>query len=97
MNQQPEQIQELKQTREQKMLEKAQTLVNNNRVRRSQYQESRNIRMVSSYSTPKKWYVVRWNEELDMFICACKSFEYSSDNCCIHILACAIFEGSKQQ
>lgn len=89
------QIQIQKQTnKEQRMLEKANILVKNKRVRRSTVQDSRNIWMVSSYSTPKKWYVCRWDEELDCFTCACKAFEYSSDNRCMHILACAIFEGS---
>ena len=51
------------QEREQRMQEKASILVKNKRVRRSTVEESRNIWMVGNYSTPKKWYVVRWNEE----------------------------------
>ena len=86
-----QQIQE--QVKQAKMLEKANYLVLNHRVRRSQCKESSNIWMVSSFSTPKKWYVVRWDTDLDGFTCACKSFEYSSDNMCLHIAACAIFEG----
>jgi hypothetical protein len=86
--------QELKQIQKQeRMLEKANILVANKRIRRSHMEESRNIWMVSSYSTPKKWYVVRWNEDIDGFICACEAFKYSSDNVCMHILACSIFEG----
>jgi hypothetical protein len=77
-------------------LEKANFLVANNKIRRSPCADSRNIWMVSSYSTAKKWYVVRWNEELDGFICGCKAFEYSSDNICLHILACSIFEGTEE-
>ena len=83
-----------KQIQQERMLDKANYLVANRKVRRSPCAESRNLWMVSSYSTPKKWYVVRWNEEFDCFMCACKAFKFSSDNTCLHILACAIFEGS---
>ena len=84
------------QEREQRMQEKASILVKNKRVRRSTVEESRNIWMVGSYSTPKKWYVVRWNEKLDAFMCACKAFEYSAASSCIHIFADAyIFAGEK--
>ena len=75
------------------MLDKANILVQNNRVRRSQCADSRNIWIVSSYSTAKKWYVVRWNADLDAFTCACKAFEFSPRGMCLHIAACAIFEG----
>ena len=49
---------------------------------------------MASYSTPKKWYVVRWNEELDIFICA---LEYSAAGSCIHIFTADayIFAGEK--
>ena len=79
------------------MQEKASILVKSKRVRRSTVEESRNIWMVGSYSTPKKWYVVRWNEELDAFMCACKAFEYSAASSCIHIFAADvyIFAGEK--
>jgi hypothetical protein len=80
------------QTRKQKVLDKANFLIANNKVKRSQCAESHNIWMVSSYSTPKKWYVVRGNEDIDGFTCACKAFEYSSDNMCLHVAACSIFE-----
>jgi hypothetical protein len=84
-----------KQTAEQRMLEKANILVKNKRVKRSTVQDSRNVWMVGSFSTPKKWYVVRWNEELDCFTCACKAFKFSSEsnNLCLHILACSLYEG----
>jgi hypothetical protein len=86
-------IVELKeQTRKQRMLGKANFLMQNNKVRRSTCKESRNVWMVSSYSTPKKWYVVKWNEELDCFTCGCKSFEFS-EGLCLHIAACTLFEG----
>jgi len=88
MNQELEQVQ-----KQERMLEKANILVTNNRVRRSPCKESRNIWMVSSYSTPKKWYVVRWNEDIDGFTCACKAIEYSSNNACMHILAACFKEG----
>lgn len=85
------------QIQQDRRLEKATILVNK-RVRRSTLKESRNIWMVGSFSTPKKkWYVVRWNEEFDCFTCACKAFEYSSDNMCLHILACALFEGTAEE
>ena len=79
------------------MLDKANFLVQNKKVRRSPCAVSRNIWMVGSCSTQKKWYVVRWNEELDGFTCACEAFKYSSDNTCLHISACAIFEGTDEE
>jgi hypothetical protein len=81
------------QIREQRILDKASILVKNKKVRRSTVKESRNVWMVGSFSTPKKWYVVRWNEEFDCFTCACKAFEFSSNNLCLHILACCLMEG----
>jgi hypothetical protein len=78
---------------EHRMLDKAKILVERKKVRRSTVKESRNVWMVGSFSTPKKWYVVRWNEELDCFTCACKAFEFSSNNLCLHILACSLYEG----
>lgn len=86
-------IQEKQQISQARMLEKANALVANNRVRRSQHEESRNVWMVSSYSTAKKWYVVKWSEDIEGFVCPCKAFEFSSNNMCLHIAACAIFEG----
>ena len=87
-----EQIQEQTQARQARMLDKANFLVSNRRVRRSHCAESRNVWMVGSYSTPKKWYIVKWNEDLDCFTCACKAFEYSA-GLCLHIAACTLFEG----
>jgi hypothetical protein len=81
------------QIQERKMLDKATILVERKKVRRSTVKEGRNIWMVGSFSTAKKWYVVRWNEEFDCFTCACKAFEFSSNNLCLHILACSLFEG----
>ena len=89
------QIQEKQQEQRQRMLAKADFLVANKRVRRSTVKESLNVWMVSSYSTPKNWYVVRWIEQLDCFMCACKAFEFSSEGMCLHIAACTIFEGEK--
>ena len=86
MNQQIQQ----KQIQEQRMLDKANFLVANKRIRRSPYKESKNIWIVARW-TPKKWYVVRWNEELDAFMCACKAFEYSAAGSCIHIFAAGIY------
>ena len=82
--------------KEQRMLDKANFLVANKRIRRSLCKESKNIWMVTR-STPKKWYVVRWNEELDAFVCTWKAFEYSAAGSCIHIFAADtyIFAGEK--
>ena len=96
MNQELEQ-QIQAQTKEQRMLDQADFLVANKKVRRSPVKESRNIWMVGSYSMPKKWYVVRWNEESNCFMCACKAFEFSSDNTSLHIMACALFEGTEEE
>ena len=93
MNQEIMQIQELEQARKQRMLDKANFLVSNKKVRRSTVKESRSIWMVSSYSTPKKWYVVRWNEGLGLFVCDCPYFEHRLENC-MHVYAAAIYEGS---
>ena len=85
-----------KQIQEQRMLDKANFLVANKRIRRSLCKESKNIWIVAR-STPKKWYVVRWKEKLDAFICACKAFEYSAAGSCIHFFAADayIFTGEK--
>lgn len=40
--------------------------------------------MMADYSTPKKRYIMRRNEELDAFVCA---LEYSAASSCIHIFA----------
>lgn len=89
------QVQIQKETnKEQRMLEKANFLVANKRVRRSPVKESRNIWMAGSNSTPKKWYIVRWDEELDLFSCACEAYKYSPDNRCLHLCAVALFEGN---
>ena len=82
------------QARKELALQRANYLVQNKRVRRSPCSESRNIWMVGSYSQPKKlWYVVRYHDDINAFSCGCKSFTYSHDNCCLHVLAVAIFEG----
>ena len=75
-------------------LEKANYLVTNKKVRRSSCKETRNIWMVSSYSRTGRFYRVMFDAELDEIVCDCKAFEFSPDNSCLHILACAIYEGS---
>jgi hypothetical protein len=87
------QIQIQEKTREKRMLEKAIALVEREKATRSSCAKSRNLWMVGSYSTAKKWYVVRWNEELKCFMCACRAFEFSSNNMCLHIAAVALYEG----
>jgi hypothetical protein len=78
------------------MLDKANFLVANKRIRRSPYKESKTIWIVAR-SIPKKWFVVRWNEKFDAFMCACKAFEYSAAGSCIHFFAvdAYIFAGEK--
>ena len=78
--------------REQRMLDKANFLVADKRIRRSPCKGSKNIWIVV-----KKWYVVRWNEELDAFMSACKVFEYSAAGSCIHFFSADvnIFAGEK--
>lgn len=85
MNQQI-QIQE----RKDRTLDKARLIAASKRVRRSKV--NRNIWLVGSgnVKTPNRFYCVKWNEELDCFMCDCKAFEFSSDNTCKHILACSI-------
>lgn len=82
--------------REQRMLDKANFLVANKRIRRSPCKGSKNIWIVVR-SNPKKWCVVRWNEELDAFMCDCKVFEYSAAAGCIHFFSADvyIFAGEK--
>lgn len=81
------------QIQENKTLDKALIIAASKRVRRS---EARNIWLVGSgnLKTPRKFYCVRWDEELDGFICDCKAYKFSTEFCCKHILACAVFEGS---
>ena len=87
------QVQIQAQIRQERMLDKANELVASGKVRRSQCNDTRNLWFVSSYSTPKKWYVVKWSQERDVFECGCKSYEYSTEAICLHIAACAIYEG----
>ena len=73
-----------------RMLDKAQALVSQGRVRRSTVSESRNTWMCSSYSTPKKWYVIRWEPENDCFACGCRAYQFN--RMCLHVAACALLE-----
>lgn len=83
------------QLQEKKTLYKARIIAASKRVRRSE--TNRNIWLVGSSNpkTPNRFYCVRWDEELDCFVCDCKAFEFSI-GICKHILACAIFEGSDE-
>jgi hypothetical protein len=83
------------QERSKKTLDKARVIAAAKRVRRSQ--ANRNIWLVGSGSpgTRNKFYSVMWNEELDCFMCDCKAFEFSSDNICKHVYACAMYEGGE--
>ena len=62
-----------KQIQEQRMLDKANFLVANNRIRRLPCKESKNIWIVSQIDS-QEMDVVRWNEELAAFMCDCKAF-----------------------
>ena len=59
--------------KEQRMLDKANFLVANKRIRRSLCKESKNIWIVSQIDS-QEMDVVRWNEELAAFMCDCKAF-----------------------
>jgi hypothetical protein len=80
--------------RNERTLDKARVITAAKRVRRSS--ANCNIWLVRSGNpkTPKRFYYVMWNEELDCFVCDCKAFEFSADNSCKHVYACAIYEGS---
>lgn len=82
------------QIQENKTLDKAHLIATAKRVRRSEV--NKNIWLVGSGNpkTPTKFYCVKWNKELDCFMCDCKAFEFSSDNTCKHIYACSLYEGS---
>ena len=77
-----------------KSLDKARIIAASKRVRRSEV--NRNIWLVGSGNpkTPKKFYRVMYDDDVDSFMCDCKAFELSSLNACKHVLACAVYEGS---
>jgi hypothetical protein len=68
------------------------------RTKRVRYLDAdRKIWLVQSGNpkTPKKFYCVVWDEELEAFICDCPDFQYNcaiGDLCC-HICAAALKEG----
>lgn len=83
------------QERSEKTLDKARLIASAKRVRRSSVKESKNIWLVGSGNpkTPKTFWCVMWNKELDGFMCDCPAFQFSPDNTCKHILACSLYEG----
>jgi len=93
------QIQQIQkqESKEQRMLQKAKTIVAAKRVRRT---SNRNIWTVGSgnVKTPEKWYAIQYSEELGLF-CDCPAFLYCPledkeglPYCC-HLLAVSLFEG----
>lgn len=88
MNQQIQQ-----EIRKELTLDKARIIAAAKRVRHSE--ANRNIWLVGSGNpkTPKTFWCVMWNEELDGFMCDCPAFQFSSDNTCKHIYACSFYEG----
>ena len=93
MNQELPQIQQTQQTRQLRTLDKATFQLANKRIRQSLCKENKNIWIVAR-STPKKLYVVRWNEKLDAFMRACNRHAPGS---CIHFFAvnAYVFAGEK--
>lgn len=81
---------------ENRTLDKARLIASAKRVRRCV--TNRNIWLVGSGNpkTPKKFYCVTWDEELDSFICDCPHFSHRVETC-KHILACAIYEGNSSE
>jgi hypothetical protein len=91
MNQELKQIQQ--EIMKERVIDKARVIASAKRVRRSQANPS--IWLVGSQTSAKKFYSVQWIEELDCYMCDCKSFAFSSDNpsTCKHVYACAMHEG----
>jgi hypothetical protein len=87
------QLQTIQEIKKERTLDKARLIAAAKRVRRSEC--NRNIWLVGSGNpkTPTRFYRIMWNEEIDCFMCDCKSFGFSPDNTCKHILACSLYEG----
>ena len=87
------QIIQIQQENSTKTLDRARLIASAKRVRRSEV--NRNIWLVGSGNpkTPKRFYIVKWNEVLDCFECDCKAFAFSCPTPCKHVFACAIYEG----
>jgi len=88
-----QQIQE--QTKEQRVLDKAQVIAASKKVRRT---SNRMIWIVGSGDPryPGRFYRVMFEENEDAFTCDCLAYVFEGDNRnpCKHILSVAIFEGS---
>ncbi|MGH9952234.1 MAG: hypothetical protein ACRD5J_11435 [Nitrososphaeraceae archaeon] len=81
---------EIQEIRNERTLDKARLIAAAKRVRRSEC--NRNIWLVGSGNpaTPRRFYKVMYDEDLDCFECDCKAFEFSSDNTCKHLVDCCI-------
>jgi hypothetical protein len=77
-------------------LDKACLMATSKRVRRCK--ENRNIWLVGSGNpkTQKVFYCVMWDDDLDTFVCDCKSYQFEN-NPCVHVYACAIAEGTEKR
>jgi hypothetical protein len=89
------QIQYEHKEKENKTLDKARIIAASKRLRRCTTEESRNIWLVGSGNpkTPRRFYKVVYDESVDIFMCDCKSFQFTLE-VCKHVYACAIAEGS---
>jgi hypothetical protein len=86
---------------EENRLEKAYLVVSSKIIRRCE--ANRNFWFVGSSSsnnnpkTPKKFYLVKFDQKLDAFVCDCKAYEFLCSEPCKHIIACTIFERSNDE
>jgi hypothetical protein len=83
------------QIQEKKTLDKARIIAASKRVRRNAANPKIWLVGSSNPNTPNRFYCIKWEEELDCFVCDCKAYVFSL-GVCKHILACAIFEGSNE-
>jgi hypothetical protein len=81
------------QLQEKKTLDKARIIAASKKVRRSEANPMIWFVGSSNPKTSTRFYCVRWDEELDAFICDCAAFGFTGPTPCKHIYACVIYEG----
>jgi hypothetical protein len=81
------------QTKEQRILDKAQVIAASKKVRRT---SNRLIWIVGSGNPqiPNKFYRVMYDEDLDEIVCDCKAYQFGMTVPCCHILAAVISLGN---
>jgi hypothetical protein len=86
-----------KKTKYDRTIQKGLFITSTKRVRHSD--ANRKIWLVGSGNprTPKRFYAVIWDEQLDAFLCDCPDFQHNCviEDLCCHIMAAAFHEGDE--